>query len=95
VSDYLKIKVSIAGRVYPLNILRKDEAGIRAAAVEIDRRIKEYSTNYAVEDKQDLLAMCALQFASQLEKNRSRAFMDDEARKKLENLHEEVMRSLT
>ena len=94
-SDYLKIKVSIAGRVYPLNILRKDEAGIRAAAMEIDRRIKEYSANYAVEDKQDLLAMCALQFASQLEKNRSRTYMDEDTRKKLEDLHDEVIRSLT
>jgi len=33
--------------------------------------IKQFEENYAVRDKQDVLAMCALQFASQLEqKNR-------------------------
>lgn len=29
--------------------------------------IKQFEENYAVRDKQDVLAMCALQFASQLE----------------------------
>ena len=29
--------------------------------------IKQFEQNYAVRDKQDVLAMCALQFASQLE----------------------------
>ena len=29
--------------------------------------IKKFEENYAVRDKQDVLAMCALQFASQVE----------------------------
>ena len=29
--------------------------------------IKQFEQNYAVRDKQDVLAMCALQFASQVE----------------------------
>ena len=29
--------------------------------------IKQFEENYAVRDKQDVLAMCALQFASQVE----------------------------
>jgi cell division protein ZapA len=32
--------------------------------------MKQFEENYAVRDKQDVLAMCALQFASQVEQNK-------------------------
>jgi cell division protein ZapA len=32
--------------------------------------MKQFEENYAVRDKQDVLAMCALQFASQAEQNK-------------------------
>jgi cell division protein ZapA len=32
--------------------------------------MKQFEENYAVRDKQDVLAMCALQFASQTEQNK-------------------------
>ncbi|MEO8086134.1 MAG: cell division protein ZapA, partial [Bacteroidota bacterium] len=31
----------------------------------INKRLKEFEDSYAVKDKQDLLAMCALQFATE------------------------------
>jgi cell division protein ZapA len=34
---------------------------------KIDVMMKQFEKNYAVRDKQDVLAMCALQFASQVE----------------------------
>jgi len=43
------------------------EEGLRSASKKIDVMIKQFEENYAVRDKQDVLAMCALQFASQLE----------------------------
>jgi len=61
----LSIKVNIAGRVYPLSIDREEEEVIRKAADEINRNIKELQSNYAVKDVQDLIAMTALQFATQ------------------------------
>lgn len=61
----LSIKVNIAGRVYPLSIDREEEEIIRKAADEINRNIKELQSNYAVKDAQDLIAMTALQFATQ------------------------------
>ena len=64
-SEKLKIKVSIADRVYPLTIHPEQEEGLRKAAKEIEGMIKKFQENYAVRDKQDVLAMCALQFASQ------------------------------
>ena len=66
-SEQLKIKLSIANRVYPLTILTSQEEGLRKAAKNIDAMIKQFEQSYSVRDKQDVLAMCALQFASQTE----------------------------
>ncbi|GAB2768470.1 cell division protein ZapA [Salinimicrobium soli] len=66
-SNQLKIKVSIADRVYPMTILPEQEEGLRKAAKKIEAMIKQFEQSYAVRDKQDVLAMCALQFAAQTE----------------------------
>ena len=60
----LSIKVTIAGRTYPLTIDRNEEEVIRKAAAEINKNIDSLKSNYAVKDVQDLLAMTALQFAT-------------------------------
>ena len=67
-SDKLKIKLTLADRVYPMTITADQEASLRASAKKIDAMIKQLEKNYAVRDKQDVLAMCALQYAAQLEK---------------------------
>lgn len=69
-AEPLKIKVSIAERVYPLTISPEQEEGLRAASKKIDEMIKRFEQNYAVRDKQDVLAMCALQLATQLEQRK-------------------------
>ncbi len=66
-SEKLKIKLSIADRVYPLTIDPSQEEGLRKAAKNIEQLAKKFEQNYAVRDKQDVLAMCALQFASKIE----------------------------
>ena len=63
--DKLKIKISIADRVYPLTINPNQEEGLRSASKKIDAMITQFEQNYAVRDKQDVFAMCALQFANQ------------------------------
>lgn len=65
--EKLKIKLSIADRVYPLTVNMSQEEGLRSASKKIDIMMKQFEESYAVRDKQDVLAMCALQFASQLE----------------------------
>jgi cell division protein ZapA len=65
--EKLKIKISIADRVYPLTVNFAQEEGLRSASKKIDTMMKQFEENYAVRDKQDVLAMCALQFASQVE----------------------------
>jgi cell division protein ZapA len=66
-AEKLKIKLSIANRVYPLTIAPEQEEGLRKASRKIDAMIKQFEQSYSVRDKQDVLAMCALQFASQTE----------------------------
>ena len=74
--DKLKIKVSIAGRTYPLSINRDEEENIRKAAKKIEVIIKQFESNYAVKDKQDLLAMCALQLSSKVENIEGKTVVD-------------------
>ena len=66
-AEKLKIKLSIADRVYPLTIDPSQEEGLRKAAKNIEQLTKKFEQSYAVRDKQDVLAMCALQFASKIE----------------------------
>ncbi|MGY0407831.1 MAG: cell division protein ZapA [Polaribacter sp.] len=66
--EKLKINIVIAGRNYPLRVQNtKEEEGMRKAANTINQLISKFEQNYAVSDKQDVLSMCALQFASKLE----------------------------
>jgi cell division protein ZapA len=79
----LKIKVTIGDRVYPLTIRdEKEEEGIRLAVKKINVMVKSFEQNYEVRDKQDVLAMCALQFASMQEVKTVHEDLDS---KKVEN----------
>jgi len=86
--DSLKIKVTIAGRVYPIKVNSvNEEEGMRKAASKINDLVTKFEKNYAVSDKQDVLAMCALQFASLIEINAINKEQDiTEATKKLNKL---------
>ena len=83
-SDQLKIKLSIANRVYPLTINPKQEEGLRKATKKIEAMIGQFEQNYSVRDKQDVLAMCALQFAAQVEqKSIDKEYVNEEIQEKL------------
>ena len=60
----ISIKINIADRVYPLRVSMEEEEVIRHAAKLINEKMKELQENYAVRDKQDLLSMCVLQYAT-------------------------------
>ena len=86
-----KIKLTIANRVYPLNVPLEQEEGLRVASKKIDIMIKHFEENYAVKDKQDVLAMCALQLATQTEQESlSEAKINDEVNKRLEKINKSV-----
>ena len=67
-SDLIKIKLTIANRVYPISVAPEQEASLRESAKKIESTIQQLEKNYAVRDKQDVLAMCSLQYAAQLQK---------------------------
>lgn len=95
-SDQLKIKLSIADRVYPLTIKSHQEEGLRKAAKKIEAMIKQFEQSYAVRDKQDVLAMCALQFAAQTEQKSLDTSNDVQlAEDKLRALNELLQKHLT
>ncbi len=62
--EELSISLPIAERSYRLAIDKEHEELFRNAAKLIDKRIKDYSGSYAYKDKQDLLAMVALEYAT-------------------------------
>ena len=63
-ADELPITITISGRPYRLTIDRNEEETIRKAAKLIEGQISHYAGNYRYNDKQDLLAMVALHFAT-------------------------------
>jgi cell division protein ZapA len=87
--EQLKIKLSIANRVYPLTINPSQEEGLRKATKKIESMIGQFEQNYSVRDKQDVLAMCALQFAAQVEqKTIDKEYVNEEVQEKLEALND-------
>ena len=95
-AEMLKIKLSIANRVYPLTIPTSQEEGLRKAAKKIDAMIKQFEQSYSVRDKQDVLAMCALQFASQVEqKNLDIEHVNEHVEKKLKALNNVLQEHLS
>jgi len=94
-SEKLKIKLSIANRVYPLTIHSSQEEGLRKAAKKIESMIKQFEQSYSVQDKQDVLAMCALQFASQIEqKSIDKETVSEEVENKLKALDNLLLQHL-
>jgi len=87
-SDNLSIKVVIAGRTYPLTIKRAEEEQVRKAVNKINEGVKQLQENYAVRDKQDLLAMVALQLSTKSSAAPSNAVNEEPIIEALNSLEE-------
>jgi cell division protein ZapA len=85
--DELSITVVIADRPYKLTINRSEEEGVRKAAAAIDNQIEKYASYFQYKDKQDLLAMVALQFSvSSIEYENQLKFRDQELMQRLSGI---------
>jgi len=60
------IRIELAGRAYPLTVHPEEEANIRKAAAEINESIARLKASYPMTDKQDLLAMAALEVTTRV-----------------------------
>lgn len=58
-SQKLSIKIKIADREYPMQIEQGMESKLRTAGKKLNDKIKTYSKQLGVQDRQDLLAMAA------------------------------------
>ncbi len=88
----LSIKVNIAGRMYPLTVDGREEAQLQKAADELAKKLKAFEQSYAVRDKQDLLAMCALQYATEALKQQEET--NEHITQRLTKLEQEVTSAL-
>jgi cell division protein ZapA len=90
----LKIKVSIANRVYPLTIKREDEEGIRKAVKTIEERLKVYEKSFEARDAQDLLSMCLLEMSVKLLGNDKKVTVDSSLEDQLQLLESIIDKQL-
>ena len=65
--EKIKIKINVAGRLYPLTIAPIEEEAVRRAGKSLNDMIKQFEKDYDIRDKQDVLSMCALMLASKIE----------------------------
>ena len=65
------INIEIAGRSYPLTVSLEEVDGIISAAEEIDAMIAKLKSQFAVQDRNDLLAMTALQLSLKIQEFKS------------------------
>ena len=77
-ADKLSIKLHIANLIYPMKIEPESEEDIRNAVKKIEDRLKFYEENYAIKDKQDLLAMCLIEHASKFESINNKNIVEDD-----------------
>ena len=81
------ISVIIADRPYRLRVgSEEEEIIVREAAKVINTKMKEYGSHFAYKDKQDLLAMVALQNAVDVEKARKSGDYQKQMEDQLKNL---------
>lgn len=62
--EKVKVTVNIADRSYPMMANAEEEEMIRKASKNLNQMVKDFESKYEVRDKQDVLAMCAIQYTS-------------------------------
>ena len=91
-TEPIRIKVAIGGRTYPLTIPRHEEEQVRKAVALLQTTVGRFEERYAVGDKQDALAMAALQMANQVASLQSApaAALDDQEDLRLKQIQAQL-----
>lgn len=58
--DLIKISVTVAGRSYPIQVEKHEEADVKKAAKFINKKLLDYQKKFKNADKQDCMAMLLL-----------------------------------
>lgn len=87
-TEYIKTKVTIAGRVYPLRIAITQHNQVMQVVERIQRGLDQLESQYQVRDKQDVLAMYLLQVLSNKEVVKEDQKYDRDTIKKLGDMNQ-------
>jgi cell division protein ZapA len=95
VSDKLNIKLTIAGKSYPLSVERRDEEKYRRAETEINSLVAQFRGRFRAETE-DYLALAAVQIAlANVEMEMSRSLGEEiDALKVIDRELDEYLNSL-
>ncbi|MBI1183926.1 cell division protein ZapA [bacterium] len=74
----VSIKVKIADRIFPIKVSTQEEFYVRKAVKHIDQKIKEIRAHYGIKEYKDVLAMIALELATEQAKFESRKWIEDD-----------------
>lgn len=88
------VQVNIAGREYPLKIKANEITLIKKAEQSINECVKLYEKNFSVKDKQDLLAMCLVNFVTKLHESEDNSTQSQQFEKQLEDTEQYLTRYL-
>ncbi|WP_422361898.1 cell division protein ZapA [Reichenbachiella sp.] len=91
----LSIKIKIGNREYPMKVAASEEATIREAGKKINERLKSFQDQFGIDDKQDLLAMVAIDsFVEKLRATELRQTTDEVAMDQISKLNRLVSAEL-
>jgi cell division protein ZapA len=91
----LSIKIKIDNREYPMKVSAAEEATVRAAGKKINEKIRSFQEQFGIDDKQDLLAMVAIDsFVEKLRSTEHRQSTDEVAMDKISKLNQLISAEL-
>jgi len=91
----LSIRIKIGDREYPMKVAAEEEERIRVAGKELQEKIKVYRDQFGIDDKQDLLAMVAFDYAiEKLKSEESVEEIDDGVTEKVNYLNSIMSQAL-
>ena len=76
-NELISIKVTIADKIFPLKVSAEEEEVIRKAADLINKKIRTYTEQYGIKDKQAALSMCALEIGTELLSQEHKGTVDE------------------
>ena len=74
----VSIKVKIADRIFPIKVSAQEEYFVRKAVKNIDQKIKEIRAHYGIKEYKDVLAMIALELATDQAKYEAKKWIEDD-----------------
>jgi len=91
----LSIKIRIGNREYPMRVKAEDEERIRKAGKLLNEKIKNYQSQFGIDDTQDLTAMVAFDcLVEKLKREESSEVSDDFALREVTKLNQLISDSI-